>query len=510
MIRSSGILMPVASLPSNYGIGTLGTEAYRFVDFLKAAKQSYWQMLPVGPTSYGDSPYQSFSTFAGNPYFIDLDMLVEAGMLSESDLTSIDWGTQADQIDYEKLFLNRFTVLKKAYEAFMAEGYTNETYKVEDFRRFSAENAAWLSEYALYMVLKSENLMKSWTQWEDDALRTHQADAIAAARIRYAGDTAIYEFIQYLFYTQWNALRAYARDNGIGIIGDIPIYVALDSADVWSDPKQFQLDEKNCPKKVAGVPPDYFNEEGQLWGNPLYDWDYMKQDGYGWWIRRIDGASKLYDVIRIDHFRGFASYWAVDADSTTAKNGEWVKGPGMDFVGMITNWFWNLQFIAEDLGDLSPDVYELLEASKLPGMKVLEFAFDATGTSNYLPHKFDENCVCYIGTHDNTPVMAWETEEEEENVAFATEYLGLNKEEGFNWGMIRGGMSSVANLFVTQMQDYLGLGAKYRTNTPGVLGGNWQWRMLPGSLDESLAEKIAHMTVMYGRAPIKELKKRQA
>ena len=311
----------------------------------------------------------------------------------------------------------------------------------------------------------------------------------------------LFAFIQFLFFRQWEKLRDYAHKNGVGIIGDMPIYVAMDSADVWSDPKSFQLDEKNVPVEVAGVPPDYFSEDGQLWGNPLYNWDGMKEDGYSWWIRRIGGAAKLYDVLRIDHFRGLESYWAVPYGETTAKKGHWIKGPGMDLVGVLTKTFPEIQFIAEDLGFLTPEVHQLLEDSGLPGMKVLEFAFDSREPSDYLPHTYPRNCVCYAGTHDNATIMAWKNEAAEDDIAMAHLYLGLNEAEGFNWGIIRGGMSSVADLFVVQMQDYLGLGAEARMNTPGILGGNWQWRMEEGAIDEDLTEKIAEYTRIYGRTP---------
>ena len=463
--------MPIPALPSPYGIGTLGKEAYHFVDFLTEAKQSWWQLLPVGPTSYGDSPYQSFSAYAGNPYFVDLDMLCEEGLLKKEELEAVDWGTDPAKVDYEKIYQNH--EIKQFFLNF---------------------------QYVLFMAVKRHFGMRAWTEWEDEDIRLHRPEAVERYQKELAEDIRLFTYIQYLFFRQWNALRDYAHEKGIGIIGDLPIYVAMDSADVWADPKSFQLDDRNVPVEVAGVPPDYFSEDGQLWGNPLYNWDGMKKDGYGWWIRRIEGASHLYDVLRIDHFRGLESYWAVPYGEKTAKIGRWVKGPGMDLMGVLTRWFPNIHFIAEDLGYLTPEVHQLLQDSGLPGMKILEFAFDSREPSNYLPHTYSPNCVCYAGTHDNAPIMAWKNEAAKEDIAMAIQYLGLNEQEGFNWGMIRGGMSSVADLFLVQMQDYLALGAESRMNTPGILGGNWQWRMKKGQIDTALTQKIAETARIYGRS----------
>lgn len=490
--RSCGILLPISSLPSPYGIGTLGKEAHEFVDFLAKAGQSWWQILPVGPTSYGDSPYQSFSSYAGNPYFVDLDTLREDGLLTQKEIDAMDWGSDPGRVDYDKLYNSRFPLLQKA----AGRGWKRDR---EQVAAFEEENKLWLPDYTLFMALKRHFGMKAWMEWPED-IRLRQPEAVERYRAELADDIRLFTYIQFHFFRQWKALRDYAHEKKIGIIGDMPIYVAMDSADVWSDPKSFQLDEKNVPVEVSGVPPDYFSEDGQLWGNPLYNWDAMKEDGYGWWIRRVDGAARLYDILRIDHFRGFESYWAVPYGETTAKNGRWVKGPGMDLVGVLTGWFGNLQFIAEDLGLLTPEVRQLLQDSGLPGMKVLEFAFDAKTPSSYLPHTYDPNCVCYAGTHDNTTLAAWRNEADPEDVAMAVKYLGLNEEEGFHWGILRGGLSSVASLFIAQMQDYLGLGAESRMNTPGVLGGNWQWRMKKGQITEELTEKIAKMAWMYGRS----------
>ena len=491
MDRASGILLPISALPSPYGIGTLGKAAYAFADFLHAAGQRYWQLLPLGPTSYGDSPYQSFSTFAGNPYFIDLDLLAEEGFLDKEDLAAADWGNDPRYVDYGKIYEVRFDVLRRAF----LRGRERDREAVE---RFQAENP-WLKNYALYMAVKAHFGMKSWLEWPDEAIRVRAPEAVARYEKELAEDVAFYTYLQYLFFKQWGELREYIHSLGIRIIGDLPIYVAMDSADVWAEPEFFQLGEGNIPTEVSGVPPDYFSADGQLWGNPLYDYDRMRQDGFGWWIRRVEGASRLFDVIRIDHFRGLESYWAVPYGDKTARNGRWRKGPGMDLVGVLTQWFHGLDIIAEDLGFLTPEVHQLLRDSGLPGMKVLEFAFDAREPSNYLPHTYERNCVCYVGTHDNETVMQWREQADRADVTFARKYLGLNEAEGFHWGMIRGGMSSVADTFVAQMQDYLGLGAEGRMNTPGTLGNNWRWRLLPGEASPALARKIRRYAHMYGR-----------
>lgn len=484
--------MPISALPSRYGIGTLGKKAYEFADFLKRAGQRYWQLLPLGPTSYGDSPYQSFSSFAGNPYFIDLEELVDDKLLRKSELDSINWGTEPRYIDYGKIYESRFKVLEKAKKC----GWERDR---EAVKLFEEENSRWLPDYALFMALKRHFGMKSWTQWPDEGARLHRAESLDKYRDLLKDDVELFIYIQYLFFKQWTKLKAYINSLGIGIIGDIPIYVAMDSADVWAEPEFFKLDEQNVPEAVSGVPPDYFSEDGQLWGNPLYDWERMESDGFGWWIRRIDGASKLYDIIRVDHFRGFDSYWVVPYGAETAKQGEWAKGPGMKLVGVLNSWFGNLEFIAEDLGEATDGVRQLLADSGWPGMKVLEFAFDSKESSNFLPHTYTENCICYTGTHDNSPIALWREEASAEDLAYAERYLGINDREGFNWGFIRGGMGSVAKLFVAQMQDYLELGRYHRMNTPGTQSGNWQWRLLDGEASDELADKIFEAAKLYAR-----------
>ena len=484
--------MSVASLPSPYGIGTFGKAAYDFADFLHSAGQKYWQMLPLGPTSYGDSPYQSFSTFAGNPYFIDLDILVDEGLLKKEEVTSCDWGSDPRYVDYGKIYENRFRLLALA----KARGWEKEQKEIAAF----TEKTPWLADYALFMACKRHFHMAAWNQWEDADIRLRKnPEVLEKYRELLRDDVELFTYIQFLFFRQWEVLKAYIHSLGIQIIGDLPIYVAMDSADVWAEPECFQLNEENIPTAVSGVPPDYFSEDGQLWGNPLYRWDTMEKDGFGWWIRRIDGVSKLYDVIRIDHFRGLESYWSVPYGETTAKNGKWVKGPGIRFVDTLKSWFPQLEFIAEDLGYPTPEVQQLLQDSGLPGMKVLSFAFDSRDSSAYLPHTYEANCICYTGTHDNSPLCLWRDEIAAEDLQFAYDYLGLNDQEGLHWGVIRGGMGSVARLFVAQMQDYLALGAGHRMNTPGTAAGNWQWRMLPGEASDAFAAKIGKLTKMYGR-----------
>ena len=491
MERASGILMPMSSLPSPYGIGTMGEEAYRFIDFLAAAGQKYWQLLPLGPTAYGDSPYASPSSYAGNPYYIDLDLLIEEGLLTREDAEAAFFGSDPQRVDYGALYGNRFTLLRKAFIA------GRERYGAE-IAAFRMENARWLESYALFMALKERFAMRPWQQWPED-IRLRQPEALPRYALACEEEIAFWVFTQFCFFRQWNALRAYAREKGIGFIGDIPIYVAPDSADIWSEPEYFLLDENRMCREVSGVPPDGFTADGQLWGNPLYDWERLKQDGYGWWIRRVEGAARLFDVLRIDHFRGLESYWAVPAGEKTARNGRWCPGPGIDFVRTLTGWFPNLSFIAEDLGYLTPEVETLLKESGLPGMKVLHWAFDADGDSDYMPHHIEENSVCYVGTHDNDTILGWVETTPEEDKAFAREYARIGKEEGWCFGLIRVGMSTASRLFVAQMQDVLELGPACRMNRPGIAEGNWQWRMLPGAATGERAARLRHLTELYKR-----------
>jgi 4-alpha-glucanotransferase len=491
LTRSSGILMPMSSLPSPYGIGTMGKAAYQFIDFLKAAGQKYWQLLPLGPTSYGDSPYASPSSFAGNPYYIDLDMLVKDGLLKKEDITGEDWGRNPAKTDYGKIYQSRYKVLHKAF----MNGRAKMADKIAAFRW---ENSRWVENYALFMALKGKFKNTSWTEWPDD-IRMRRLDAVARYAVELKEEIDFWIFMQYLFFRQWYKLKAYAARKGIGFIGDVPIYVAMDSADIWSEPQYFQLDENLRAKEVSGCPPDDFNDDGQLWGNPLYNYDRMREDGFGWWIRRIEGISRLYDVIRIDHFRGFESYWAVPAGDDTARNGVWRKGPGMDLVGRLTGWFSNITFIAEDLGYTTPEVKKLLADSGLPGMKVLEFAFYDKGESDHLPHNCPFNSTMYIGTHDNDTVKGWLKATKKADREYARKYTHITDDEGWCYGLIRIGMASPSNLFVMQMQDVLELPANCRMNTPGIPMGNWSWRMLPDAITPETAKRLAEMVKIYRR-----------
>lgn len=490
MKRSSGILMPISSLPSPYGIGTLGKEAYNFIDFLVKAEQSYWQMLPIGPTSYGDSPYQSFSSVAGNPYFVDLDLLVKDGLLQKKDLNGLKPANE-EVVDYGQIYNSRFLILRKAYN--------NVTESIrEAFNIFKWENP-WVNDYSLFMALKKHFNNKSWIEWPDRGARMRDNDTLNRYREELKDDVDFYAFIQYLFFKQFNELKEYARKNGIKLIGDIPIYVPLDSCDVWTAPECFQLDSENIPTAVAGVPPDYFSADGQLWGNPLYNWDYMKSNGYKWWIERVSATSAIFDVVRIDHFRGFDSYWSVPYGEKTARNGKWIKGPGMEFVGVLKNWFYNVEFIAEDLGYHTESVQKLLDDSTFPGMKVMQFAFDAREASDHAPHTHTVNSICYLGTHDNSTCIGWKKAVDKKDLQFAMTYLNIHEDDEFEWAMTAAGMRSVAKLFVGCMWDYLGLDDSCRMNIPGTLGCNWKWRIPKGSFTSALAKRIAKMTLMYGR-----------
>ena len=488
-MRKSGILMHISSLPGPYGIGTMGKGAYEFVDFLKAAGQSYWQILPLSPTGYGDSPYQSFSTFAGNHYLIDLDMLIEEGLLKKEE-TAICWGTGETRVDYGCLYENRIRLLRLAYERFPGGS---------EFDAFVQENAEWLEDYAIFMTLKDRYQGQPWQKWSL-SLMMRLPGIMEGIRREFADQLRFRYFLQFIFFRQWKALRRYANEKGIRIIGDVPIYVPLDSADVWANPQLFQLDGSCRPKMVAGCPPDSFSADGQLWGNPLYDWDKMKKNGYGWWIRRLKAAANMYDVVRLDHFRGFESYWAIPAGDTTAAGGSWQPGPAMDFVRAIQKALPDLDFIAEDLGYVTPQVRALQEGSGYPGMKVLQFAFDSREAGDYLPHTYPRHSVCYSGTHDNLTLVQWLQEAAPEDIAMAREYLGLSEEEGMVTGLIRGCMGSVSDLCVVQMQDYLELGGEARMNFPGTLSSaNWTWRAKEGFLTEELTRRIRNTTELYGR-----------
>ncbi|MGI6751925.1 MAG: 4-alpha-glucanotransferase [Anaerovoracaceae bacterium] len=492
MKRSSGILLAIYSLPSPYGIGTLGHEAYRFVDFLVSAGQSYWQVLPVGPTGYGDSPYLSFSTFGGNPYFIDLGMLMEDGLLRANEVRDVFWGQDPSEVDYGLIYENRWDVLKKAFH----RGYDEHD---TDLKKFVADQEGWLHEYALYMAIKQHFGMKSWQEWPDDKIRRGED----GAKIKYASllreQINFHIYLQFLFFTQWDRLRKYANMKGVGIIGDLPYYVPLDSADVWGKPHLFNLNENRIPVSVGGVPPDDFSESGQLWGNPLYDWGAMKEDGYNWWWHRMRAMSYFFDGIRIDHFRGIESYWEIPWGSLTAVEGQWKTGPGMELIRILQQAGDGLLLIAEDLGFLTPPARKLQKDSGFPCMKILQFAFDGRPDNEYLPHNYERNCVAYTGTHDNDTILGWWNGLSPGEKKSVIGYFGISDEKQANWEIIRGGMGSVANLFIAQMQDYLKLGSDARMNVPGTGQGNWKWRLVPSQLNQDIAEKIREYTWIYGR-----------
>ena len=483
--------MHISSLPSPYGIGTMGKEARKFADFLEKAGQKYWQILPICPTSYGDSPYQSFSSFAGNPYFIDLETLCKEKLLKKSECESFPWGENPHYVDYGVMYQSRYQLLRLAFNRFKKD-------IPDEFYTFCKKEAEWLEEYALFMALKDAHGGVAWFEWEDE-LRLRKPEALEAARREYADNILFYKMLQYLFYKQWWSLKEYVNGKGIEIVGDVPIYVAGDSADVWANPSQFYLDENLNPIDVAGCPPDAFSADGQLWGNPLFRWDVMKKDNYEWWTKRIKAVSKLYDVVRIDHFRGFDSYYAIPAKDTTAKNGEWRQGPGMDLFKTLKRRLGKLNIIVEDLGFLTPSVLKLVADSGFPGMKVVQFAFDSREGSNYLPHTYPTNCVVYTGTHDNDTIMGWMKTAPKASVKFAKEYLNLTKEEGYNWGMMRGAWGSVADIAIVTMQDIIGAGSEARMNTPSTLGGNWEWRATSDQIDNKLAKRVYKYMEMYGR-----------
>ena len=497
MERASGVLLPIFSLPSKYGIGCFSKEAYQFIDRLKAAGQSYWQILPLGPTGYGDSPYQSFSTFAGNPYFIDLETLTGEGLLTAQECEYGCEGIREDKIDYEKIYKTRFQILEKAFSRFGEN---------DEYRAFVSENQFWLEDYSLYMAIKDRNGGVSWNEWEEP-LKNKESQAIENAKAELSRQIAFYKFQQYEFDRQWKRLRSYANENGIEIIGDIPIYVAFDSADTWSAPEMFRFNDALEPIDVAGCPPDGFSQTGQLWGNPLYDWEYHKKTGYDWWIRRIEHCFRLYDVVRIDHFRGFDEYWSVPYGDKTAENGKWEKGPGIELFEVLEEKIKDLDVIAEDLGFLTDSVRELLAESGYPGMKVLQFAFDESGESVYLPFRYDKNCIVYTGTHDNETTKGWLGNLTQSNRAYVNQYTACEEKDTDEcvWGLIRAAQSSVAEVCVVPLQDYLCLGNEARMNTPSTLGDNWKWRLTRGQLTDEIIHRINAMTRLYGR--IQENKK---
>lgn len=490
--RSAGVLMHISSLPSPYGIGTLGKEAYRFIDFLDKSRLNIWQILPLHPIGIGNSPYSSYSSFAGNTLFIDFDILKEDGLLKESDYKCFDWGDNEEKVDFETVRANKHKVLKTAYESFKRRDLHN----LLDFERQND----WLNDYALFMALKEcVNKDAPWWEWEDCYKLRDQS-----ALDKFADDNAdiinYYKFTQYIFFKQWADVKSYANSKGISIIGDLAIYVVRDSVDVWVNPGDFVLDDNLVPIKVAGCPPDSFSKDGQLWGNVLYRWDKMKKEGYPFWVRRLGAASKMYNIIRIDHFRGFESFYAIDFKETTARNGKWIKGPGIDVFNAAKKKLGEIKIIAEDLGFMTKEVKALLKESGYPGMQLLEFAFDTNDKDSLLPYTYTQNSVVYLGTHDNDTVLGWLKNAKYKDSKLCKRYLRLQKKEGYNWGMIRGAYMCASDLAIIQMQDYLGLGSSARMNTPGTVGDNWVWRMKKGAADITLAKKIKKLVKLYDRS----------
>lgn len=492
-MRTCGILLPVSSLPSPHGIGCFSRAAYEFVDQLKRAGQTYWQILPLGPTGYGDSPYQSFSAFAGNPYFIDLDTLAEEGLLRPEEYETLDFGRDERYVDYARMYQERFPILKRAFlRAKLGED--------EAFGDFCREQAVWLEDYSLYMAVKRHFDGKSWNEW-DEGIRLRRPEALAHYKEICKEEIQFYCFLQYQFMKQWRKLKAYANEQGIKIIGDIPIYVAFDGSDSWANPELFQFNEEHRPVKVAGCPPDAFSADGQLWGNPLYDWEYHDRTGYAWWIQRLEHCFRLYDVVRVDHFRGFDEYYAIPYGDKTAAAGEWRPGPGMKLFTALKAHFGTVPIIAEDLGYLTDSVIKLVEDTGYPGMKVMEFAFDSREGGDYMPYNYTHNSVAYTGTHDNQTLAAWYDELAPQDRELAEEYLDLRgcSREEIVWAFIRLTLASVADTAVVPMQDYLCLGAEARMNQPSTLGKNWQWRMKQGEFTDGLIEKINRVAGVYGR-----------
>lgn len=514
IMRESGILMPVSSLPGPYGIGCFGAEALKFVDFLAAAGQHIWQLLPLSPTGYGDSPYQSCSAFAGNPYFIDLDALKADGLLTAAQLKAEPWGTDPLSVDYGTLYTSRYKVLRAAYAAWR-EKYAGRFgcahYYPDDYYAFTLTNESWLNDYALYMALKTANGMKSWAEWPRE-YRLRDAGALAEFAAGQEEEIGFWKFLQYEFAVQWKKVKDYANEKGIKILGDIPIYVSADSVDAWVGGELFELDAQGGFARVAGCPPDYFSADGQLWGNPLYNWPYHKQTGYAWWVRRVRHALGIYDLLRIDHFRGFDTYWAIPAGSSTARTGKWENGPGMDLFRALEAALGKLPIIAEDLGDLVPSVRKLLADSTFPGMKVLQFAFGG-GDNEYLPHNHVKNSVVYPGTHDNTTLTDWWVNAAPaKEKANAAAYLHLTpckptakevaavRTDAARIALLRAALGSVADRAIIPMADWLGLGAEAHLNTPGKLGGNWAWRATEGFDTALLAGRIEAECAVYCRA----------
>lgn len=487
-MRKSGILLHPTSLYGKEGIGTLGDSLYEFINFLSKSKQKLWQIFPLGPTGYGDSPYQCFSAFAGNPYLIDLETLAKEGYLSFEDI-NIDFGDDVEKINYGLIYERKLPILKKAYINFKED---------DDFTKFEKDNSYWLEDFAQFSAFKEYFGGISWLEWPKE-YKNRDSKALETLNSKLENEIKYFKFLQYIFFKQWKNVKAYANSKGIEIIGDIPIFVSMDSADAWSNNEIFQFDKDRNPVKVAGVPPDYFSATGQLWGNPLFDWDKLKETAYKWWIDRVKANLSLYDIIRIDHFRGFESYWSINYGEETAINGKWEKGPGMDLFNAIRESLGDLNIIAEDLGTLTDDVVKLKNDTGFPGMRILQFAFSQDPENEYLPHNYDNNTVVYTGTHDNDTTNSWFSNLNDIEKQEVREYINVYDDNGIVYGLIRVALSSVADIAIIPMQDYLNLGGFARINTPGLAAGNWQWRLKNDGLSDELAKTISHLTEIYGR-----------
>jgi 4-alpha-glucanotransferase len=489
MKRGAGVLMPISALPSPYGIGTLGEECFQYLNFLKRIGCSYWQVLPIGPTGFGDSPYQSFSAFAGNPYFIDLDLLAREGLLEPAEYQELNWQKEEDAVHYAYLYQNRFSVLKKAFRR-------SQHQNTKEFKNYQRENSYWLRDYSLFMAVKEHFQSKEWSHWEEN-IRYRTPEAVERYTELLRKEIDFWEFCQYKFHIQWQKVKAYANQLGIQIIGDIPLYVAQDSSDVWSHEHLFELDERKRPIHVAGVPPDVFSEKGQRWGNPLYRWEAMEAEDFSWWRERMKMASKLYDLIRIDHFIGIANYYSIPASAKTAAIGKWKPGPGRKLTDSMDESVGSARIIAENLGILSPRVKELLEYTGYPGMKILISALDGPPEHDYLPHNYKStNTVVYIGTHDNETLVGFLNNKTEEELTFSYRYFNVSRREELPDAIIRELYSSIADLVIVQMQDLLKLDNKARMNCPSTIGGNWQWRMKKSQyqdLDERILSEYAQI-----------------
>ncbi|MBP2622044.1 4-alpha-glucanotransferase [Streptococcus panodentis] len=500
--RQSGVLMHISSLPGKYGIGSFGQSAYDFVDFLVRTKQRYWQILPLGTTSYGDSPYQSFSAFAGNTHFIDMDLLIAEGLLTEADLAGVDFGSNPQKVDYAKIFKARRPLLEKAAANFLQRGDR------ADYQAFVEANQTWLEIYAEYMAIKEYFGLKAWTEWPDADARLRRPEAIAAYREQLAEQLTYHRVSQYFFFKQWLSLKAYANERQIEIVGDMPIYVAADSCDVWAQPHFFKTDAAGRPTCVAGCPPDEFSETGQLWGNPIYDWEAMDRDGYRWWIERLRESFKIYDIVRIDHFRGFESYWEIPAEADTAAPGKWVKGPGYKLFAAVKEALGDLNIIAEDLGFMTEEVIELRERTGFPGMKILQFAFNPNDESIDSPHLASNNSVMYTGTHDNNTVLGWYQNEIKDEVReYMAAYTNRREYETVPHAMLRTIFASVSFMAIATMQDLLELGSEARMNYPSTIGGNWDWRMTADQLNPIVEGELYRLTKTYRRLNRKLLEK---